>query len=62
MILTLWAVAPISYGEYMSENYRFYSTRMAALRASRAINRPLLNQLRDLLAFVAQCEARWEAF
>jgi hypothetical protein len=43
----------------MSENYRFYGTKMAALRASRAANRPLLSQLRELLAFVAQCEARW---
>jgi hypothetical protein len=43
----------------MSENYKFYGTKMAELRASRATNRPLLNQLRDLMAFVAQCEARW---
>jgi hypothetical protein len=43
----------------MSENYKVYGAKMAELRASRAINRPLQNQLRDLLAFVAQCEARW---
>jgi len=42
----------------MSENYRFYMTKMAKLRTLRASNGPLLNQLRDLLAFVAQCEAR----
>jgi hypothetical protein len=46
----------------MSENYKFYQTKMALLRASRAINRPLLNQLRELFMFVAQCEARWESF
>jgi hypothetical protein len=43
----------------MSENYRFYMTKMTKLRALRESSRPLLNQLRDLLAFVAQCEARW---
>jgi hypothetical protein len=44
----------------MSENYRFYMTKMAALRASRESNRPLANQLLELMAFVAQCEARWD--
>ena len=43
----------------MSENYKFYGVKMAELRAYRATNRPLLNQLRDLLTFVAQCEAGW---
>jgi hypothetical protein len=43
----------------MSENYKFYMTKMANVRALRESNRPLANQLRDLLAFVAQCEARW---
>jgi hypothetical protein len=45
----------------MSENYKFYGTKMAELRASRAINRPLMDHLRELLAFVAECEARWES-
>ena len=46
----------------MSDNYRFYQSKMAQLRASRASNRPLLNQLHDLFMFVARCEARWELF
>lgn len=59
MILTLWAITTFSYGRRMSENYRLYRTRMAAVQAYRESCRPLLNQLRELLAFVAQCEARW---
>jgi hypothetical protein len=43
----------------MSENYRFYTIRMAEVRAYRESCRPLANQLRELLAFVAQCETRW---
>ena len=46
----------------MSENYRFYSTKMAALRASRTMSGPLMNQLRELFAFVAECEARWQTY
>jgi hypothetical protein len=46
----------------MSDNYKFYRTKMAQLRTSRAINRPLLNQLHELFMFVARCEARWESF
>jgi hypothetical protein len=62
VILTFWTVPTISYGRYVSENYRFYQSKMAQVRASRAINRPLLNQLRELYMVVAQCEARWESF
>lgn len=46
----------------MSENYRLYRIKMAELRASREANRPLAKQLRELLMFVARCEARWETF
>ena len=60
MVLTLWAMEAISYLRCMSENYRFYRSKMAEVRASRSISRPLINQLRELFAFVAQCEARWE--
>jgi len=43
----------------MSENYRFYRMKMTELQAAREKNRPLANQLRELLAFVARCEGRW---
>jgi len=46
----------------MSENYKFYESKMAQLRAFRVSNRPLLNQLHELFMFVAGCEARWERF
>jgi hypothetical protein len=43
----------------MSENYRFYSAKMAELRVYRAASRPLHDQLHELLVFVRMCEARW---
>ncbi|MFI5038333.1 MAG: hypothetical protein ACHQCG_00200 [Solirubrobacterales bacterium] len=46
----------------MSENYRLYRIKMAEIRAAREANRPLARQLRELLMFVARCEARWETF
>jgi hypothetical protein len=46
----------------MSDNYRFYESKMAQLRASRLSSRPLLNQLHELFKFVARCEGRWDLF
>lgn len=46
----------------MSENYRFYQSKMAQLRTSRVSNQPLHNQLHELFMFVLRCEARWELF
>jgi hypothetical protein len=43
----------------MSENYKFYRAKMEELRSSREKNRPLANQLRELLEFVTRCEGRW---
>ena len=43
----------------VSNNYRFYSAKMAELRAHRGANRPLQSQLDELFAFVRLCEARW---
>lgn len=43
----------------LSNNYRFYSAKMAELRAQRGANRPLQSQLDELFAFVRLCEARW---
>ena len=44
----------------MSNNYRFYSAKMAELRAQRSANRPLQSQLDELFAFVRLCEAEWK--
>jgi hypothetical protein len=43
----------------VSDNYKFYSAKMAELRAQRGVNRPLQSQLDELFAFVMLCEARW---
>ena len=43
----------------MSNNYRFYSEKMAQLRVYRGANRPLQSQLDELFAFVRRCEALW---
>jgi hypothetical protein len=43
----------------MSDNYREYVSKMAAIRAAREANRPLFLQLIDLLQFVLECEAAW---
>jgi G:T-mismatch repair DNA endonuclease (very short patch repair protein) len=44
----------------VSGNYRFYSEKMAEIRARRAANRPLQNQLEWLLLVVWKCEAQWK--
>lgn len=59
MIVTLWAIPSVFYSRSISENYRIYAAKMAELRAYRAINGPLLNQLKELFMFVRLCEARW---
>ena len=43
----------------MSENYKLYAQKMAALRAARLASRPLRRQLEELLEFVRECEAAW---
>ncbi len=43
----------------MSENYRFYERKMAQKRVSRPMNRPLRDQLDEILSVVRECEARW---
>jgi len=43
----------------MSENYKLYAQKMAALRATRLANRPRRRQLEELLEFVRKCEAAW---
>jgi hypothetical protein len=43
----------------VSDNYRFYSAKMAELRVYRAASRPLHDQLHELLVFVRMCEALW---
>ncbi|HET7420714.1 MAG TPA: hypothetical protein VFL27_10055 [Candidatus Dormibacteraeota bacterium] len=43
----------------MSENARFYQQKMAELRAGRRQNRPLDDQMREILDAVADCERRW---
>jgi hypothetical protein len=43
----------------VSENYKFYERKMAERRVSRPLNRPLQNQLEEILAVVRQCEATW---
>jgi hypothetical protein len=44
----------------VSGNYRLYPEKMAELRARRAANRPLQNQLEWLLLVVWKCEAQWK--
>jgi hypothetical protein len=43
----------------VSDNARFYPQKMAAQRKSRELDRPLLNQMLEILGVVAECEARW---
>jgi hypothetical protein len=45
----------------MSNNYRFYASKMEELRARREIDRPLLGQVHELFLFVRECEAKWES-
>jgi hypothetical protein len=44
----------------MSENYRFYAAKMAEIRICRAANRPLHDQIVELMTFVETCEKQWE--
>ncbi|HEY3196280.1 MAG TPA: hypothetical protein VGK42_13690 [Candidatus Dormibacteraeota bacterium] len=44
----------------MSDNYRFYTTKMAELHRHRMRARPLHNELDELLRFVLRCEAAWD--
>jgi len=43
----------------MSENYRFYVTKMAARRAKLIDSAALRRQLVDLFEAVVRCEAMW---
>jgi hypothetical protein len=43
----------------MSENYRFYEAKMAEKKARWHAERPLHQQLIELLKFVLECEANW---
>lgn len=45
----------------MSNNYRYYASKMEELRVRREVNRPLLGQLHELFLFVKDCEAHWES-
>ena len=70
MFPTFWATGSSSYLGARSEirkedikvstNYRAYAAKMAEVRAHRASNRPLHNQINELFAFVMRCEARWK--
>jgi hypothetical protein len=44
----------------VSENYKFYASKMAELRVYRASSRPTHGQLLELLVFVKRCEAQWK--
>jgi len=43
----------------VSENYKFYVRKMAERQAGRTAERPLRNDLKELLEFVQECESRW---
>jgi hypothetical protein len=45
--------------QIVSSNYRFYATRMAALRVHREVHPPLSSQLDELFEFVWRCELQW---
>jgi hypothetical protein len=45
----------------VSENYRFYAAKMAELKAHRSANRPLNDQIIELMMFIRTCELRWES-
>jgi hypothetical protein len=49
----------VSLNGEMSDNYRFYATKMAELQRQRMRARPLHKQLDELLGFVLRCEAAW---
>ncbi|HEV2029856.1 MAG TPA: hypothetical protein VGS16_15210 [Candidatus Dormibacteraeota bacterium] len=43
----------------MSDNMKFYETKMAELKRARTVSRPLNGQFEELMLFVQECEARW---
>ena len=43
----------------MSGNYRWYVQKMVELRVTREINRPLSQEMEEILQVVRECEARW---
>lgn len=43
----------------MSENTRFYAQKIEAQRSARTTDRPLREQLEEILEAVRDCEARW---
>jgi hypothetical protein len=59
VFLTFWRTGADYYGGGMSENVRFYQQKMAVHRAGRRLNRPLRDQLSEILGTVADCERRW---
>ena len=59
MFLTFWRTRADYYRGDMSENVRFYQQKMAVQRAGRRLNRPLRDQLTEILGVVAECERRW---
>jgi hypothetical protein len=59
VFLTFWRGRANQYRGGMSENVRFYPQKMAAQRAGRRLNRPLRDQLTEILGVVADCERRW---
>jgi hypothetical protein len=44
----------------LSDNYRYYASKMAQLRSNHNANRPLQRQLDELLLVVKRCEAQWK--
>jgi hypothetical protein len=43
----------------MSDNMKFYETKMAELKRARTESHPLHGQFEELMRFVHECEARW---
>jgi hypothetical protein len=43
----------------MSENYRYYAEKLAESKADRERDRPLADQLDELLQTVRRCEEMW---
>ncbi len=43
----------------MSDNIKFYETKMAELKRARTVSRLLNGQFEELIRFVQECEARW---
>jgi hypothetical protein len=64
VLLLPWSMVgnPDGGQQIVSGNERFYTAKMAELRAYRASSRPLHLQLQELLEFVWKCEAEWNSF